>query len=418
MFKDINEAVSWIESVKRFGDKLDLSRMELACKLLGNPEKKLPVIHIAGTNGKGSTVSYLKHILIEAGYSVGTFTSPYIVRFNERITYNHDDISSEDLLTYINEVKILHDQVLEKHNDVITFFELVTLISFMYFRDKEIDFVIYEVGLGGLLDATNVVVPMITAITSISYDHMGVLGDTLEEIALNKLGIVKYPAPLITAVKEDFLLELFEDYTSKRNVDFSIISEKEMKNITYGSQTNFVYRGNSYALNMLGTHQVRNAALAIDIINKLVELNKVNIEQSHIKQGLLHTSWPGRLEKFDQVYLDGAHNLGGVIALKNSVETLFQDKYVKVLFTSMADKDYVKNIEIIESVADEIYFTEFDYPRCETAENLFNVSNHNNKHMSNDAYVLLNELKQLKSNEILLVTGSLYFISYIRKALI
>ena len=133
MFKNIEDGITWIESIKRFGDKLDLYRMEIACKELGNPEKNLNIIHIAGTNGKGSTVSYLKHILLESGYSVGTFTSPYIVKFNERITENYNDISDEDLLKYINKVNNLYNVVLDKYDEIITFFELVTLISFMYF---------------------------------------------------------------------------------------------------------------------------------------------------------------------------------------------------------------------------------------------------------------------------------------------
>ena len=136
MFTILKDAITWIESIKRFGDKYDLSRMELACDILGNPEDELNVLHIAGTNGKGSTVSYLKNILISQGYSVGTFTSPYIISFNERITYNKDDITSVDLLYYINKVYSLHHEVLEKHNDAISFFELLTLISLLYFKDK------------------------------------------------------------------------------------------------------------------------------------------------------------------------------------------------------------------------------------------------------------------------------------------
>ena len=209
MFTNIEAAVSWIESVKRFGDKLDLSRMELACKILGNPEKKLPVIHIGGTNGKGSTVSYLKHILLEQGYNVGTFTSPYIVKFNERITYNYNDISNVELLHYINKVKNLSEQVYTQHGEIITFFELVTLISFLFYTDRDNDFVIYEVGLGGRLDATNVVAPMIAGITSIGHDHMGVLGDTLEKISLEKLGIVKQGVPLCSTVDNEDLIPIF-----------------------------------------------------------------------------------------------------------------------------------------------------------------------------------------------------------------
>jgi len=415
MFKNVIEAVNWIESVKKFGDKLDLSRMEIACEILGNPEKKLNVIHIAGTNGKGSTVSYLKNILLEQGYNVGTFTSPYIVRFNERITYNYNDISDDELLTYINKVYSLHNEVLSKHNQVITFFELITLISFLYFYDKKCDYIIYEVGLGGRLDATNVVHPIITAITSISFDHMGVLGNTLEEIALNKLGIVKNGTPLVTAVKEVELIELFKSYTNNKNSELTVINDEDIKNCQYSKETKFTYKENDYKIKMLGVHQVRNAALAIEIIQQLEKLDKTVIDRANIKSGLLKTYWPGRMEMFGDIILDGAHNIGGVNALKDSVNKLFKDKHIKVLFTSMADKEYFDNIKIIESFADEIAFTQFDYPRCETADNLYQVSSHKNKKKYEDAEMALEEMRNLKRNEILIITGSLYFVSYIRK---
>lgn len=418
MFTNLNEAVNWIESVKRFGDKLDLSRMELATELLGHPERELNVIHIAGTNGKGSTVSYLKHILLEQGYNVGTYTSPYIVSFNERITYNYQDISDEDLLYYINKVYSLHNEVLEKYNNVITFFELVTLISFLYFKDKRPDYVIYEVGLGGRLDATNVLTPIITAITSISFDHMGVLGDTLQEIASEKLGIVKNGVPMITAIDQEELFELFQMHTKKLNSELTILDRKAITNIQYAETTKFVYKTNQYEIRMLGTHQVFNASLAIEIIHKLIELNLVKVDESVLKRGLYITSWPGRMEMFGNVILDGAHNVGGVQVLRDSMMTLFKNKYIKVLFTSMADKQYSENIELIQSFADELHFTSFDYPRCETAENLYNASTFQNKYLQKDAIKAYHMLKELKENEILLITGSLYFVSYMRKEIV
>lgn len=415
MFKNIESAVNWIESVKKFGDKLDLSRMELATNLLGHPERELNVIHIAGTNGKGSTVSYLKHILLKQGYSVGTFTSPYIVHFNERITMNYDDISDKDLLHYINKVYSLHNEVFDKFNEVITFFELITLISFLYFKDKKLDYILYEVGLGGRLDATNVVQPILTAITSISFDHMGVLGNTLEEIAKEKLGIVKEGIPLITAVDQTELYSLFKEHTKNHNSELTYIDRDAIEDIVYGKTTKFVYKTNEYEISMLGNHQVFNACLAIEIIKYLEEKNLLGINESSIKKGLYETAWPGRMETFGNIILDGAHNIGGVIALEKSMNSLFKDKYIKVLFTSMADKEYTNNIKIIENFADELHFTEFDYPRCETAENLYKVSNIDNKYIHKDAVKALNELRELKKDEILLITGSLYFISYIRK---
>jgi len=417
MFNTIDEGITWIESIKRFGDKYDLYRMEIACKELGNPQDNLSIIHIAGTNGKGSTVSYLKHILLEQGYSVGTFTSPYIVKFNERITKNYNDISNEDLLLYINKVNTLYFKVLDKYDEVITFFELVTLISFMYFNDKNLDYIIYEVGLGGKLDATNVVKPIITGITSISFDHMAMLGNTLTEISLNKLGIVKEGIPLVTSVVDEELTELFIDYTLKLNSELTIVKREFIEVEEYSSQTIFKYKDMKYTITMLGTHQVVNACLAIEIINQLNHLKKTDVSLSNMKMGLFNTFWPGRLEMFGNVIIDGAHNVGGMNALRESIKALFKGKYIKALYTSMADKEYFDIIQILESFVDEVHFTQFDYPRCEIAENLYNVSSHPHKFMHEDAIDALDELRDLKKNEILLVVGSLYFISLIRKNL-
>jgi len=415
MFSKLTEAISWIESIKRFGDKYDLSRMELACNILGHPQKDLSVIHVAGTNGKGSTVSYLKHILLAEGYNVGTFTSPYIISFNERITYNHNDITSEELLYYINRVYNLHYEVLDKYNDAISFFELLTLISLLYFKDKQCDFVIYEVGLGGRLDATNVVEPLITAITNINYDHMHILGSTLEEISMCKLGIVKDGITLVTSEINPDLLEIFKSYTKNKSSKLIIVNEKDITDPHFGKVSTFKYKNEEFSIKMMGTHQVVNASLAIEIIKQLNIQKKTTVSLSNIKLGLLKTNWPGRLETFGNIILDGAHNIGGVTVLRDSMETLYKDKYIKVLFTSMADKEYFDVIKVLETFADEIHFTDFDYPRCETAENLYHVSSHPKKYLEDNVDDALKSLTDLKDNEILLITGSLYFISLVRK---
>jgi len=415
MFTKLDDAIAWIESIKRFGDKYDLSRMELACEMLGSPELELNVIHVAGTNGKGSTVSYLKHILIAEGYNVGTFTSPYIVSFNERITYNHDDITSDELVYYINKVYNLHFEVLEKYNDAISFFELLTLISLLYFKDKQCDFIIYEVGLGGKLDATNIVHPVITAITNINFDHMHILGDTLEEIAVCKLGIVKEGIMLVTSEINPDLLELFKDYCKNKNAELIIVDEDDITEPHFGELSTFKYKDEEFSIKMMGTHQVVNASLAIEVIKQLNNLKKTNVSLSNIQLGLLKTNWPGRLETFGNIILDGAHNIGGVTVLRDSMKTLYKDKYIKVLFTSMADKEYFDVIKVLETFVDEIHFTDFDYPRCETAENLYNVSSHPKRYLESNIEDALESLKDLKDNEILLITGSLYFISLVRK---
>lgn len=418
MFQTTKEAISWIESVKKFGDKLDLSRMELACKLLGHPELNLPVIHIAGTNGKGSTLTYIKEILLQEGYKVGTFTSPYIVHFNERITYNNKDITDEELMYYINKVKVLSDQVFKDYNQVITFFELVTLISFMYFNDLDVDYVLYEVGLGGRLDATNVLAPIFTVITTIGYDHIGVLGDTLELIAKEKLGIVKEGIPLVSSITQPKLLPIFKKYTKGKNAPYYQLDFKDIQDIKYDGIQSFLYQGIRYKMNMIGVHQVHNACVAIKTIKTMEQHDKVSVSEESIHTGLLKAHWPGRLEQFGKIYLDGAHNVDAFMVLKDTMETLFSDKKIKVLYTSMADKDYISSLKIIDKFAHEVYFTSFEYPRCETAKNLFDSCDIEHKFLVPDAYQALEQLKDLKDNEILLITGSLYFISYIRKALI
>ncbi len=415
MFNKLDEAIKWIESIKRFGDKYDLSRMELACNIIGNPENSLNVIHIAGTNGKGSTVSYLKNILLAEGYNVGTFTSPYIVSFNERITYNYNNISTDELLYYINKVYSLHYEVLEKYNDAISFFELLTLISLLYFKDKQCDYVIYEVGLGGKLDATNVVKPIITSITNINFDHMHILGNTLDKIALCKLGIVKKGIPLVTSEINPELLELFKDYTKNKKAPLIIVEKENITNCHFGKISTFNYKNQEYSIKMMGTHQVVNASLAIEIIKELNKIKKTNVSLSNILIGLLKTTWPGRLETFGRIILDGAHNIGGITVLKDSMLTLYKDKYIKVLFTSMEDKEYFDVIKVLESFVDEIHFTDFNYPRCEKAQNLYDVSSHPLKYLENNVDDALSSLKDLKENEILLVTGSLYFVSLVRK---
>ncbi|HPT89725.1 MAG TPA: Mur ligase family protein, partial [Bacilli bacterium] len=203
MFTNINDFIAWIESQKRTSPKVSLKKMRKYCEIIGNPQQNLRFIHIGGTNGKGSTVSYLKNILRDAGLNVGTFISPYVVCFNERIGYNEEYISDDELLHYGNLLLRYYPKFSEYGLENPTFFEALTLISFLFFASKkDIDVVILEVGLGGLLDSTNIIIPLVSVITNVSYDHMKILGNTLEEIALNKLGIAKTNVPLFTTYDE------------------------------------------------------------------------------------------------------------------------------------------------------------------------------------------------------------------------
>jgi len=418
MFKTVEEAQVWIENIKRFGSKLDLKRMEKAIEILGHPEKSFKSIHVGGTNGKGSTSTYLKKILSQAGFKVGIYTSPYVVKFNERIGINDDYITDSDLVHYANELYPLTEEMLED-DETVTFFEVLTLMSFLYFRDQKVDYAIIEVGLGGLLDATNVIVPEISVITNISYDHMKQLGNTLESIALNKLGIVKDNVPLVTAIENIHLFPLFYEVTAKHNSRLKICNFDLVTDIDVKDVTKFRYLENNYLLNLTGYHQVKNAVLAIETIRLLRVINHLQVSENDIYEGLRTAAWPGRFEFFNKnVVIDGAHNIGGIQALIKSAKTVFAGKYIKCLFSVMRDKEHKKMIEELDNFCDELYFTEFEYQRRADAEELFSESSHYHKSFHKDYKEIFFKLCELKENEVLIVTGSLYFISEIRKLLV
>lgn len=418
-FLTFEEAVLWIENSHRFGDKLDLKRMEIACEMLGHPEKSFRSIHVAGTNGKGSTANYLKNILHEAGYKVGIYTSPYVVKFNERIGIDMDYISDDDVVVYANQLKELWDEVYQTHQEAITFFEILTLMCFIYFRDKAVEFGVIEVGLGGLLDATNVIIPEVSVITNISFDHMKQLGNTLDSIAYNKLGIVKHGVPLVTSVEQEELKPQFIQTCEQRNAEIYFSDITKVTDISLGETTKFRYLGQRYELMLPGLHQIKNAVLSIDAIEVFADRLGIVISHKAIFDGLRKTTWPGRLEIFHHnIILDGAHNIGGITTLRDAMSALYPNKKIKCLFCMMKDKDHYHSIHVLDDIVSEFCFTEIDYPRRADAEELFNESTHPLKRIEKDFRKAFSEMSQLKDDEVLLITGSLYFISEARKLLV
>ncbi|MBI9009432.1 MAG: bifunctional folylpolyglutamate synthase/dihydrofolate synthase [Tenericutes bacterium] len=419
MFREFEETKNWIENIKKFGSRLDLSRISAFLKELDNPEKAYKTIHVAGTNGKGSTSSYLANILMDAGYKVGLYTSPYIVKFNERIVVNNHYITDQEMVKYANEILPIWQRMFDA-GDTVTFFEVLTIMCFLYFKEKSVDFAVIEVGLGGTLDATNVIVPEISLITNISYDHMNVLGDTLESIALNKLGIVKDNVPLVTSVENEKLCPLFKEITEKHHSELHFVDFEQLRDISLDESTKFTYREKQYEAGLVGLHQAKNAALAVDAIHLLNERLNLHISEENIRNGLLNTKWPGRFEIFNHnIILDGAHNIGGIEALRKTVWKLYPNKNIKCLVSIMHDKEHQKIIEVLDNFCDELFFTEFEYARRADAKDLFDESHHHNKKLYKDhKQIFLRLAKNLRDDEVLLVTGSLYFISEIRKILI
>ncbi|MGD9604626.1 MAG: folylpolyglutamate synthase/dihydrofolate synthase family protein [Bacilli bacterium] len=415
MFNNVFDLIAWIEAQKRHSPKVSMEKMRKLSAIYGNPHEGIKYIHVGGTNGKGSTVSFIKSILRQAGYNVGSYISPYVISFNERISFNDKFISNNNLLEIGNYLLSKYPEIEQQGVELPTFFEFVTLIAYVFFsRIKNLDFVTLEVGLGGRLDATNIVSPLVSVITNVSYDHMNVLGDTLEEIAFNKLGIVKPGIPLIT-IKNDQLLNQFKETTSERGSELILVDKKDICNIeTTLEHTVFDYLEYSHLkLQLLGNYQTENASLAVRVVKLLKEKYNVGIAEEHIYEGLWKTYWPGRLQvvsKNPTILIDGAHNLDGITRLTEFLKEIKGNHYLKIIFAVSADKAKEKMIPLIDEVADEIIFTRYSYKRSDDAEHLLEFSHHHNKRIEENLDKIIDEVK-LDNDKLIVFCGSLYLVS-------
>lgn len=391
MFNNIKDATAFLES--RRNSKLSLDPLKEAFNKIGNPQNKLKSIHIGGTNGKGSTTNFVRSILQEEGFKVGTFTSPYLVVHNDRIRINDVNISDEDLLKYINDTEDLWQEF------NLSMFEIDMLISVLYFVDQNVDYVVFEVGLGGRLDATNVITPMISAITNVDYDHMNILGNDLKSITNEKMGIVKDGVPFITSEAKKEVL----DYMKEKREDFIQIKTYPIKIIEKGFILEYE---DGIRLFKQGLYQAKNASLAINIINEL----DLGIKFETIKNGIEKTHWKGRFEEvIDNVYVDGAHNNQGMTSLIESLEIL--PKPHTVIFSALGDKEHHEMLMKLEKEVDELIITEFDFYRAASAEEL--AEGINAKVIKDYEEAIDYGIKENKGT--LIITGSLYFISDVRK---
>lgn len=430
MFKSIKETLQWTEQLLTHGIKPGTLRMEWMLEKLDHPERRIRAIHVGGTNGKGSTVSFLKHIYQAAGYTIGTFTSPALTRFNERITVDGQEISDDDLIEAGNIIYPLVKELEQTALGTPTEFEVVTMISIVYFaRMTPCDLVIYEVGLGGRLDSTNVITPLVSIITNIGMDHMTQLGNTLESIAMEKAGIIKSGVAVITAAHQPNALEVIRQAAKKRQAkiyEYGTAFDIEMMTDAENGQQ-FHYRSvfkayKNLGIKMKGRHQLINAAVALMAIDYLRTYYSILVDEKDIINGLKQTTWPGRFEVVSvspNVVLDGAHNPEGAGALANAVNHYYKDKTINTLYASLSDKDNDTMVKEIEGISDHITFTTFDFPRAAEPEVLEQLSSHpNKKHSSNWQDTLKQMMKHAGKNDVLLVTGSLYFIAEVRQYLV
>lgn len=374
------ETIDKIHGFQKFGSRLGLERMTVLMDLLGNPQDRMKVIHVAGTNGKGSVCRYLASVLKENGYKVGLYTSPYLERFTERIEFDGREISKEDLTDCAKTVFRAVDQMLESGYESPTEFELVTAIGFVYFDRMPMDILVLEVGLGGRGDSTNIIKsPLASVITSISYDHRNVLGETLSDIAREKAGIIKTGCPVISNVTDPAAAEVIRKIADERGCDFydaSLTKPRDVRKSLDGYSFNgFYHRGEPLPveLKMIGIHQVANAICALTVIEVLAEKGIININAEKVQSGMKRAFQKGRLEILSNdpwLVIDGAHNEAGVKALVQAVKDHFQGKRLLLIIGMMADKEVDRLVENFSSIPGDIAASEPDNPRKLNAEQL------------------------------------------------
>lgn len=363
------EELNYLYSLQKHGIKFGLSKTSNLLEGMDNPHKGQNFIHIGGTNGKGSVASFISAILQECGYCVGLYTSPHLASFTERIMINSRPISRESLISLVRELRSI-----VVPEEPPTFFEAVTALALSYFAREKPDIVILEVGMGGRLDATNVVSPLLSIITNISLEHQDFLGNSLQEIAEEKAGIIKPNIPLISGVQQESIQELFREKCRDNNSAFHLLgSDFEYRQQPEGLE----YLGMNMRLDSIhpglsGEHQSRNAALAIAALEELSNQG-YTIDAQNIRSGLESAAWPGRMQivKHDPcIILDGAHNPEALLALKNTLQKDFSYQRLYLVLGIMQDKDIDSLLQIILPFSDYVFYTAPDYFRALSPDEL------------------------------------------------
>ena len=417
-----------IHEFNRFGMVLGLDRMEELLRRLGNPQDDLKVIHVAGTNGKGSVSKYLEEGLSACGYKMGLYTSPYIETFNERIRYDGADISDEDLEYYGQKVVSAAEAMVADGLDSPTEFEVVTAIAFLYFADRQADITILEVGLGGIGDSTNVVKsPLASVITSISYDHMAQLGSSLAEIAVNKAGIIKTGCPVIANVPQRDAAKIIarKAYAmGSRLYDISGIRAAVSDETPFSQKVSMELYEKSYSdveISMVGRHQAENLKTALATLEILRKSGAVKLDREALYEGLKRARQPGRFEVISEdplVIIDGAHNEAGAQALQETMAQHFAGKKILLVAGILADKEIDPIVKFLTKITDHIIVTEPDNPRKLAAEKLaehvaeFGVA----AEAVSDVEAAVHRAKELADGyDVILFAGSLYLIGDVRR---
>ena len=405
MIFNIDSILEELFNLQRLGIKVGLGHTIELLKIIGNPHENLKLIHIAGTNGKGSTCSLLSNILIEHGFKVGLYTSPHLKKFNERIQINGHQISDNYIANFFKDNR----QIIKSIE--ATFFETTTAMALDYFHRECVDYAIIETGLGGRLDSTNIISPIVCGITSISMDHTDILGDTIEKIAMEKAGIIKNNIPIFTFEQQDKVLKILSQVSKEKKSPFNIVRNEDINIIRSDKQgTLFSYLNYKINLPLIGRHQLKNCSLAIAIsetvLGKSLDISKIN-------SAVFKTKWKGRLEilnKSKNLFYDVGHNYEGIAAMIESISALHPDKKLIGLFSIKSDKNLDKICELIKENFEKIIICSDKNGYLMSSLDLQKIFNKNNSNAMSVSSVKsgIELLKNYDNNHITIIFGSHY----------
>lgn len=401
----------WLNSRIGLNFRTGLERMKQAISLLGHPEKACPMIHVTGTNGKGSTVAFLQHLFVQHQKRVGTFTSPHMETVRDRICLNGQPISERDFSRLGNQVHQMEKSLLETH-DQLSYFEILSLIAFLYFAEQEVDVALIEVGIGGLLDTTNVITGSVSVITSLGLDHQETLGSSLESIAEQKAGIFKAGNPAVIGPLPEVARQVCRKRVRELNIDlYEYGTDFSLKDKVLRAGQHY---WSDLELGLPGAYQEENAAVAVEAFLLFMERQSWQPDQSLVKKALAETTWAGRLEKICHgLYLDGAHNLPAVKRLVDFIRQE-EDKEILILFGALKRKDYSEMLQYLQEELPQasLSLTSFSYDETigeQEAGDLPFIRDYQG--------FIRDYLQKRHSHSLLFVTGSLYFIAEVRQFL-
>lgn len=432
------EAVEWINSLIPFGIRPGLERILLMMEAFGNPHEKLKFIHVAGTNGKGSSCAFLTRTLMECGYTVGTFTSPYITKFTNRFQYNLEDIVEETLLSITTQMMPIVRQIADSELGSPTMFEVSTAIALVYFASYcKPDVVVWETGLGGRMDVTNIVTPLVSLITNIGMDHTDVLGDTIQLIAAEKAGIIKEGIPVVSCVTQPEAIAVLKETATAKHAPLYLWQEQftyEREPLSELSQR-LHFSGPSHDLlieiGLQGEHQCTNASGVLMVLEILREQLGYVLSDDAIKKGMRDTLWAGRMELVHsnpRIVLDGAHNPEGAASLARSIPETYQYKKLNLMMGILANKHHRAYLQHILPIVDTLILSEPDFRRKLDAEDLYEIVNELKvQYAKVDLKIIVEPdwkkalsllLAQTQHDDLGVVTGTLYMISDVRAYLL